>query len=157
MSSSHIFLVLLSACVLALTACNASAPASPELYKNLAGTYRKALTFDDLGAAGLSGASARTVLKGTWEMELTADGRITLWIINETIRYAATEGTFTLTTEAFALGKDTGTWSCSNTGVDQATYRWKIEGDKLTLTEVKDECDRKFVMTTKSWNKVASK
>ena len=36
----------------------------------------------------------------------------------------------------------------------EGTYKWRLSGDRLTFTEVKDTCgDRVFVLTSKPWTK----
>lgn len=65
------------------------------------------------------------------------------------------EGSQTFTEERIEFNDDKGGVACARTpGWATGTYKWKLEGDKLTFKVIEDKClPRRFCLTARPWEK----
>ncbi|MFH1183708.1 MAG: hypothetical protein V1755_01545 [Chloroflexota bacterium] len=133
----------------AVAACAPSAPAS---YETIASTYHVTLTADQLSAAGATRV-IQLVGEGTWQMELSPDGKAHVSQRNDLGFTPRVEAAYELVGARFTF-QETGdiAFSC----VDEKAvgrYDWKLDGGLLTLALVEDGCDRRFVLSTLPWER----
>jgi phage tail-like protein len=125
---------------------NVSAYAPPSLPY---GTYTATIADEDL--AGLPEeipVEARGELKGVWVLDLHEDAdRRAETIAMSLFRNGQpdTTGTSTLSGDLLAL------WTAS-CGSAEGSYKWRFDGDSLTLTCLEDTCSsRRFLLTAHRW------
>ena len=64
------------------------------------------------------------------------------------------EGEYTVKGEQLMLTDKRGRLACTGEGMATATYRWKYEGEALTLTKVEDKCSgRSAGLTAGPWKR----
>lgn len=69
----------------------------------------------------------------------------------------AVEGEYTVKSDQLELTDKRGPFSCAGAGHETGIYKWKYEGEILTLSKVADECDgRSAAMTAQPWKRKKS-
>jgi hypothetical protein len=64
------------------------------------------------------------------------------------------EGEYTVKGDQLRLTDKRGPRACTGEGQEPGTYRWKYEGEVLTLSKVEDNCEgRAAAMTAKPWKR----
>ncbi|HSR30004.1 MAG TPA: hypothetical protein VLY63_05510 [Anaerolineae bacterium] len=145
--SMGLFIVVLS---IALSACAPKAiPASV-----VAGTYRTTLTVEALRSAGMSGVTAAPFDNTTYQVKFSSDGSLEMWQVNAIGTTPIMQAQFTLTSETVTIKNPSGSLGerCADKG--DGTYAWTLDGDRLTLTSVKDNCEfRRQLIDALPWNR----
>ena len=64
------------------------------------------------------------------------------------------EGEYTVKGEQLMLTDKRGPLACTGEGMETATYRWKYEGEMMTLSKVEDKCSgRSAGLTAGPWKR----
>ena len=106
------------------------------------GVYTTTLTAKDLPS---DFPSPPEYLIGKWEITFTKDNCYRLIKDGE----RGPEGGYTSTAEQLVIDDGKGPLSCAQVpGGKIGTYKWKLEGNKLTLTAVEDKCSGRRVVLT---------
>lgn len=113
------------------------------------GVYTSTVTKDDLPADLPEEAKSRFI--GKWEWAFTEGGRVNLTLDGK----VKVEGQYTSTADQLKITDEKGEIACSNRpGSETGTYKWTLEGKKLTLTAVEDKCEgRRSFLTRVPWSK----
>lgn len=116
------------------------------------GTYEAEVTAAAIQAAG-GGVAVVAAEEGAWQLEFTKEGQCRL------IRLRPVGGPmleeevpFHLSGDTLVLEPRSGELGCFPSE-GQGTYRWKLEGEQLTLTAIEDHCYRQFALTVNPWIK----
>ena len=89
-------------------------------------------------------------LDGTWRLEIAATGAYKL--VRE--GRALVTGKVVETAKAISFTKEKGTLACTGPQGGANSYRWSLNGSKLTFAPVKDPCEsRRLVLTAKPFTR----
>jgi phage tail-like protein len=113
------------------------------------GTYTASIADDELAGApeDVSG-DARRQLTGVWVLDLREDedrrpDTMALSLFRDGQRH---------TTGTASFSGDRVTFRTASCGSAEGTYRWRFDGDALTLAEPEDSCgSRRFLLTAQRW------
>jgi hypothetical protein len=98
------------------------------------------------GVIAVVAAVRRLGLKGTYHLQLGSDGSL-LILAPRNVGLPGSPATFSLTDSRFVTDLLVGD-GCDGKG----TYRWSLEGGRLTLTPIVDRCElRTTVLATQPW------
>jgi hypothetical protein len=126
---------------LGLAAC-AGRPALPS------GAYTSFISRTDALSQDELSATARGIVAGYWEMRLL-NGSHHMLIADDTL--VVEQGRYRLAGSQLELSAERGFFACTHptrSGQAQATYRWVLEGQVLTLTALVDECPTRHAVLT---------
>ena len=145
--SISLFMVVLS---IGLTAC---AP-KPVASSPIIGTYRVTHTAEALRAAGMPGVAAAPYDNTIKQAKFSPDGTFELSDVNAVGTTPRLQAQFTVTGETVAIKNSTGSLGerCADAG--DGTYTWSLDGNRLALTPVKDNCDyRRYTISALPWTR----
>ena len=95
------------------------------------------------GAFTLKGLDA-----AAWALKFDGKGKFTVTRDGE----EAVQGTYTVTQEEIEFRDEKGPFASTDAG--PGTYKWKLDGDKLTLTKSKDKSEgRSRALTVGAWDR----
>jgi hypothetical protein len=142
-----LFLVVPS---IALCACAPKAIAPDAI----AGTYRATVTAEALIAAGKSAVTAAPYDNTTYQVKFSPDGTLEMWRVNAVGLTPILQAQFTLTSKTLAMTNPTGSLGVRCLEEGDATYAWNLDGDRLKLTSIKDNCEwRRFDFDALTWSR----
>jgi hypothetical protein len=120
----------------------------------IVGIYRVTYTAEALRAAGMPGVAAAPYDNTIKQAKFSPDGTFELSDVNAVGTTPILQAQFTVTGEKVAIKNSTGSLGqrCADAG--DGTYTWNLEGDRLTLTSVKDNCDyRRYTISALPWTR----
>jgi len=121
---------------------------SPE---QVAGTDEVTLTREQRMEAGASSMLA-VASEGVWQLELTSAGDARLAQGTDLGMRLRAAGPYRLYPDMIVFWADTGDYACSQFGVEQGSYGWKLDGGPLSLSLLEDECeDRWVIFVARPW------
>ncbi len=121
----------------------------PEVIRELAGTYRTTLVYEDLTAQDFY---IPDDLVGTWTVTLRVDGHIE-WHYESasSARSYDMSSVYVIHDGRLLVGADTGLYPCQDGyDVTAGVYAWSWQDDALAFQAVEDAChERRIILTAK--------
>ena len=138
------------ATVLMVTALAGAALARPPaVIRDLAGSYRTTLVYEDLAAQGFYVPGD---MVGEWTVTILADGHIGWHYVSDSgARSYDMTSVYVVHEDRLLIGADTGRYPCSDVyDVTAGVYTWSWQDGSLAFSAVEDRChERRIILTAK--------